>query len=237
VLAPDAALLVSEHGSGFAFDMRNSFYAMSEVGAFMLERTLRHGKANAVAAVAKAYDANPETIESDLQHFLDNLEQRGVILRRGAEAKPARASFCANLMARAAKRALAHLPGLNARAAAALTLARLSFALFGWDKTLGAWKAYIPAALPSGEQPSTAQRAINDTVRTMSAKLPLGCNCKERALSSWALARRAGVSAALVVGVVQYPLGGHTWCETRDGTILGDEAEHCATFMPVFRYE
>ena len=60
VLAPDAAILVTEHGTGFAFDMRNSFYAISAVGTMMLERTLQVGRAEAVGAVAAAYEAGAQ---------------------------------------------------------------------------------------------------------------------------------------------------------------------------------
>lgn len=238
VLAPDAALLVTEHGTGFAFDMRNSFYAISAVGAQMLERTLRLGKSDALSAIAAEYDADPSTIEADLQAFLNDLEARGVILRRDAVAVAKRGSPGANLLARMAKRSLVHLSSPRARASAVLTLARLSFAWFGWDATLKAWKRHITATTAARPDAVDATLgSIDDAVRAMSARLPFGGNCKERALSSWAMARSAGVETALIVGVVQYPLGGHTWCAAKNGAILGDDAHHCALYLPVFRYE
>jgi hypothetical protein len=237
-LAPDAALLVTARGNAFAFDMRNSFYALSPVAAAMLERTLRGGKAHAAATIAAEFNTDTARVDADLDLFVGDLEARDFVRRRNANAKPDRVGFLASAIARAARRSLMHLPSASARATAILNLARLSFAVCGWTVTLAAWRRRIPLP-PRNAGPALGEEigTIDDAVRRISAKLPFGGNCKERALSCWAMARVAGQSAALVVGIVQYPLAGHTWCQTADGRILGDDEEHCAPYMPVFRYE
>ena len=121
------------------------------------------------------------------------------------------------------------------RAAAALALSRVSFALFGWNATVDAWRARFPAR--SGSAPDTAiDPAIDESVRDMASSNWLGVDCKERALSCFAMARAEGRPAALNIGIALYPLGGHCWCTT-DDAVIGDDQKRYQTFIPVFQFD
>lgn len=232
-LTPHAALLVTETGNGFVFDMAGEFYAVPPVGAVMLRHALESGEDRAVAEIAALYEADAATVRTDLRGLLANLMSRGVIRSRDEAAAPARRSLGARVIARMARLALA-LPGPTLQAGATLTLSRLSFMLFGWAATLAAWRDAMPAA---ARESGVTYAAIDEAVRSVSARLPFGGACKERALSAFVMARRAGLPASVVVGVVQYPLGAHAWCEAAPSTILGDEIDNCARYRAVFRYE
>jgi hypothetical protein len=163
-----------------------------------------------------------------------DLEHRGVISRRSYPTSAPRPAAGARAIALCAS-AAANMKSLVTRTALLLLLARISFAFFGLAVTQTAWKSRIRNGGSPRHQDEPSQ--IDLTVRSISARLPFGGDCKERALCAWAIAQRAGLSAAIVVGIVQYPVGGHAWCELPDGTIVGDTAEHCRPYLPILRYE
>jgi hypothetical protein len=237
VLAPDAALMVMDNGNAFVVNMADNFYALPPIAAAMLRHTLEHGSAAALAKIVARYDADADTIAQDLEIFLAQLVEQGVISHVDEPPPPPPSSLGARALAAVVRLFCAALPGVKARMAVALTLSRLSFSLFGWLPTLSAWRASFPlaaAATPSAGAEEKASR-ISDIVRAVAAKLPFGADCKERALSAWALARLAGIPAELVVGIMHYPLGGHTWCRV-GASVVGDDAENCGRYTPVFRY-
>lgn len=228
-LAPDTALVVTRSGAAFLLAMGSSFYALSASGAFLLKKALLEGEAKAAEAAAATYGIARDEAAGDLSLLLAELRDCGLIA--GQAAAPQAAGAGARAIAAMARR-VSRMPGLKARAVALLALARLSFLARGWVRTVAAWREAFPLAAA----PAPNLSAIDQAVRAMSAKVPFGGNCKERALTAWALARAAGVPAALVVGFVFHPLNGHTWCEA-GGRIIGDTADHCAPYEPVFRYE
>jgi Transglutaminase-like superfamily len=232
-LAPDAAVIVMPDGSARVLDMADRIYAVPPVGAMMLRETLQHGPILAAEAVAAAYGAPLPRVEADLRQFLTPLEQRGILLR-GASRRP-RGALAAGLMVRLVKSMLGALPSLKARAGALLTLARLSFRLFGWTGTVAAWRRCFPLRAGSAEVEARAG-AIDDAVCAAAAGNLFGVACKERALTCWALARSEGLPASLVIGIELYPIAGHCWCEI-GSRIVSDHPENCARYTPALRYE
>ena len=141
----------------------------------------------------------------------------------------------AGAVAALARISLRVLPSARFQAGAALSLAKLSFAVFGWSATVDAWaKRFVRRVAATSEAGDAAER-IDRTVREASVRNLFGSNCKERALVCTAMARDAGLPAQLVIGVEFYPLEGHCWCEIA-GTIISDDPATCRRFVPVFRY-
>lgn len=236
-LTPDAALIVMEDGSGCILDMGGDVYAVAPVGTTMLRWTLEHGTAAAATHVATAYSADLARVQADLRTFLADLERRGV-LGHGGRLPGRMPRWSGARIAAAALEVFFRLSrSTRARAATALTLARLSFGLFGWTATVSSWQKRVPVAeAPSLEGIEALVSSIDEAVRSAAARHVMGVDCKERALSCWAMARAAGLPATVVVGVELYPLSGHCWCEIGP-SIVGDDPQRCRRYAPVFRYE
>ena len=235
-LARHAALLLTESGNGFILNMADRFYAVNSVTALMLRESLSRGEAEIAALVASRYGVDRTVVQADYDRLLEDLVVRGVIRLRGASDRSHADSVGASALARIAATVLPALASEKARAAVALTLTRLSFVSFGWLATLTAWQRRFPIRAGEIADVDSVTTRIAEAVRALSAWLPFGGDCKERALSSWAMARLAGVDAIVVVGVVQYPLRAHSWCETDSSTVIGDDTARCRRYLPVFTY-
>lgn len=238
-LTPDAAVILMADGSARILDMGDRFYSVPPVAALFLRETLEHGPASAVQRVAAAYDVAALQAEADLARFLATLVKRGILQQRSAgSAQRPESARTANLAAGMLNRGLRWLPSLKARAAVLLTAARLFLRASGWTRTVSAWRQHfplVPAQLaPAGAE--TLARTIDEAVCTAAAWNPFGVACKERALACWALARSAGLPAALVIGIELYPLTGHCWCEAGPW-IVSDHADNCASYIPALRYQ
>ena len=232
-LAPDAALIVTEDGSGYILDMGGDVYAVAPIGAAMLRWTLEHGAAAAAMHVATTYGADLARVQADLRRFLADLQSRGVLAGRERKVRSSGARIAAATLGGFFKLSRS----TRARAVTALTLARVSFGLFGWTATMSSWKGRLPAAeAPPPEGLEALAGSIDEAVRSAAARHPMGVDCTERALSCWAMARASGLPATVVVGVELYPLSGHCWCEI-GSSIVGDDPQRCRRYAPVFRYE
>lgn len=235
-LASDVALIVTDNGDGCIVDLDGSFYAVSVVAAALIRDTLTHGREAAVANGAARYGVDSTRIGRDLDDLLDDLGRRGLLLRQSerrhrVEAREIMAGALAGLA-----HCLLRLPGtLRSRAWIALSFARLSFLVSGWNATAKAWrKRSVGPGTASKSQGGEHARAIDSAIRSAAARHLMNIDCKERALAGFALARRVGLPADLVVGVGFYPLAGHSWCEAGD-TVIGDDASNCRRFAPAFR--
>jgi hypothetical protein len=236
-LAPDVALVVTEHGDGCIVDLNGSVYAVSPVAAAMLRDTFEHGRDAAITRNADRYGVDENRVASDLDAFLGGMAERGLLQRRQTR-RPIRARrILAGAVASVMHRLLRVAGTPRARAWFALTLARLSFVTLGWNPTVKAWQKRLcreRKVLPGSRAQDLAQ-AIDGAVRSAAARHMMNVDCKERALACFALARCAGLPATLVVGVEFYPLAGHSWCET-GSAVIGDEESNCKRFTPAFRY-
>ena len=238
-LSPHVIFLTVEDGSARLLDMAGSFHALPAVGTRMLQETLARGSEAAIARIAREYGVAPQQVRNDLTVFLLDLETQGLLCRQGS--RP-RSDHCALGLARFLLR-----PSLNAahrflrlpktKSRALLTLARVSFALFGWTRTITVWReahAYLPVRQSCEADAETVQ-ALDAAVHAAAASHPVAVACKERALCSWSLARAAGLNASVVVGIAVFPVAGHCWCEVGTQT-LGDNEEWCCRFTPVARW-
>jgi hypothetical protein len=237
-LAPDVILVPVEDGSARLLDLNGSFFAVSAIGAQMLQGALERPPAEVVERIAARYGAGPSQVEADLSAFLHDLEKQG-LLHQG-QARPRRglgvALACLLVLpliwvVRACFRSPAR------RAGALLLLARFCCRLFGWSRTVAVWKRAVrprqaPSSSPEEEQ---VVQAIDEAVRRVATRAFFAVACKERALCCWALTRWAGAPVDLVVGLSLYPLGGHCWCE-HGQRALSDYPDHCAQYRPVVRY-
>ncbi len=239
VLAPDVILVTVEDGSARLLDMAGSFHAVPEVGARMLKETLAHGPDAAAAHIAQDYGVVPRQVRDDLAVFLRDLEDKGLVCSARSRGSRRRRGFgLASLVLTPALRALHRVRSSKTKSRALLALARFSFALFGWTRTIAVWQeahAGFPAR-PAGESNAETLKAVDTAVREAAAGHPVAVACKERALTAWSLARAAGLDASVVVGIALFPIVGHCWCEAGAQT-LGDGSardHHCYT--PVARW-
>jgi len=235
-LSPHAALVMVEEGSPVLLDMGGDFYGISDIGAQMLKISLARGQRAAAEEIAAQYKTETERVAADLDALLRDLETRGVILRGTSPPRGKARSAAAGMIARCLSGVFRLTRRPRRRAAMALYLSRMSFALFGWNATVDAWRARFPApATPADAAAGAFDPTIDTSVRDMAAQIWLGVDCKERALSSFAMARHAGQPAELNIGIALYPLGGHCWC-TSGETVIGDDPERSGPLIPVFQF-
>ena len=236
-LAADVILVPVEDGSVRLLDMAGSFHAVSAVGARMLHAVLADGAAAAVPRLAEHYGVDHARVEGDLTVFLRDLEGRGLLRARGNVREEKRRGLAAPLVERivGAVHRCVRDPARKARSL--LVLARISFGLLGWTKTMEVWRR-AHASFPVRE-PEDADKPILDavdrTVRAAATGHIVTMMCKESALCSWSLARAAGLDASVVVGIDLYPIAGHCWCEVGTAT-PGDDADRIERFAPVGRW-
>ena len=236
-LPPDVILVTVADGSARILDMAGGFHAVPTVGARMLQETLTNGAAAAATRIAEDYRVDVQQVQNDLAGFLGELESQRLLSSQ--RSRPRRRGVgLARLLLRPALHGAHGLLGSPAtKARTLLALARLSFALFGWTRTVAVWQeahAHFPAGQADVPDAETI-RALDRIVRTAVASHPIPVACKERALCSWSLARAAGLHAAVVVGIDLFPMAGHCWCEVGTQT-LGDDRDHCDHFTPVGRW-
>jgi Transglutaminase-like superfamily len=237
-VAPDVILVTVEDGSARLLNMAGGFHAVPAVGARMLEETLANGADAAATRIAMDYGVARQQVQDDLAVFLGELERQGLLCRERGRHRPGGGSGLARLLLRPSLKATHHLlRSPKAKARTLLALARISFALFGWARTVAAWKdAHAGfAARPADEGDAETIAALDRVVRAAVASHPVSVACKERGLCAWSLARTAGLDASIVVGVFLVPIAAHCWCEVGTRT-LGDDPERCEEFTPVARW-
>ena len=232
VLAPDTALALSETGSASLIDLSGAVHALTPVAAEMVARTLETGRDAAIAALAESYDAAPERIAADLDKLWSNLIARGLIQRAGEPARRRCAAPAATICAWLTDHALGLPLPFAMRAAMMLAFARLSCRYAGLAATAEAWRRrFGTGGQADAEMIAEEARIIHATA----TRHWLRVDCKERALTAWAAARRKGVDATVVIGLRLYPLGGHAWCRVGD-RIIADSPEFCAAHKPILEY-
>jgi transglutaminase superfamily protein/coenzyme PQQ synthesis protein D (PqqD) len=236
-LPPDVILVTVEDGSARILDMAGGFHAVPAIGARMLQETLTNGAAAAATRIAEEYRVDRQQVQDDLADFLRNLESQKLL--NSQRSRPRRnAVGLARLLLRPALHGAHGLLGSpEKKARTLLALSRLSFALFGWMRTVAVWQeahAHFPAR-QAGVPDAEIIQALDRIVRAAVASHPIPVACKERALCSWSLARAAGLHAALVVGIDLFPMAGHCWCEVGPQT-LGDDRDRCDHFTAVGRW-
>jgi hypothetical protein len=236
-LAPDTALVLLEDGTGRLLDLGGNFYALPGTAAGMLRDILRAGSTAAADRIAARHGVEVARVRQDLSAFLDSLARSHLVRRAAALADPNKPSLAPSASVRRALGWLHRLRSPRKQSWALLVLAYLSIRLLGWPRTVATWRTYHER-LPNGRSGSAADliQATEAAVRAVVARHPLPVACKERALCCWSLLRAAGVPARLVVGVDFFPFASHCWCEA-GGDVVGDFADRCERYTPVFIYD
>jgi Transglutaminase-like superfamily len=210
-------------GSGRLLDLAGSFYALDPIAVELLFDLARRGRTETVRAAAQRCRVSEQQIAADLDALLTELPP-GIgteeAARRGGRVDPLVVAALSLL------RRVGHPP---LRTWALLAAARVCFAAAGWSRTLRWWTSLPTWGRPGG----SSAGEIDRRVRRQATGSVLGHTCKERAVVCLAEARRAGLSAAVVLGLSFYPLATHSWCVLDSGVILGDYPDLCAAFQPV----
>src|SRR5690606_4273858 len=120
----------------------------------------------------------------------------------------------------------------STRAAMMLAFARFSCGRCGLAATAEAWRDQFGTG---GRLDADAVASEADAIHAAATRHWIRVDCKERALTCWAVARRRGVDATISIGLRSYPLGGHAWCRVGK-RVIGDDAQICAAHETVFEY-
>ncbi|HYV36204.1 MAG TPA: lasso peptide biosynthesis B2 protein [Gemmataceae bacterium] len=237
-LSPDVILVDVPDGSARLLDLDGQFHALSDVAAMMLRETLNHGQDQAAKTIAERYGVEVAAVAADVHAFINDLKDKGLIVEAGQNVRRRKAG----LLARCVMSTLLRLnrwlrPTQAGKVSGMLTLASLCCRWLGWARTVELWQTAFPAAqrVTDDAAAQAAAKKIDEVVRGALAKLTIGTACKERGLTSWALARRAGLAATMFVGVTLYPLNAHCWTTVGDMP-LADEVARCQQYEPVIRY-
>lgn len=238
VLASDVILLTVQDGTTRLLNLGGRFCSISAIGTQMLQEVLARGFATAVQHITLRYGVDTQRVQTDLRVFLRNLEKQGVVCRRTSQ-HPGRFARIIPFLCISPALFLIHhcLRSTSAKAWVLLAVARLSFAVFGWTRTLSVWQwrhrlSTKDIALEGQEE---MVRTVDEAVRRAAVKHVFKVECKERALSCWALSRALGVPTSLVVGVRVFPLEGHCWCKS-GAWIFSDDRDRCEEYTPVVIY-
>lgn len=233
LLKEDVVVVFAQDDSARLLDMAGEFHAISAVGAAMLREALNQDLERAARTLAEQYRTPEDVIRQDLLEFVTELENVGLLRRRGnTNRRPKWQQWTTGILGAALWLLQARFGSPVRRATRLMTLARISCRLFGWSRTVAAWqRAFSMRKSPT----SYSAQEIDEFVRAAAACHILTVECKERGLACWALLRQAGVAAECVVGINLFPLEGHCWCEA-GSIILSDYPDRCQTFFPVLRY-
>jgi Transglutaminase-like superfamily len=239
VLAPNVILLLLQDETARLLDLGGNFYAVTAIGAKMLQETFDRGTVGAVQSIAATYNIEARQVQADLDIFFQKLEKQRLIYRAGSHQPLSKPSITLPFLVLVPLLFFIHhcISSLKWRAWSLLTLARLSFRLFGWPATVAVWQRYHgKVSKHEAAQERELIQRIDELIRLVAAKHVFDMGCKERSLCCWALLRSAGLPATLVLGINLFPLASHCWCESDQWT-LSDYEDRCERFTPVMRYQ
>ncbi len=185
-LADDVVLVNVEDGTSRLLDMEGRFYGLPATSTTMLNRILLDGPDEAAQAIAEQCGVALTRVKTDLDHFLDDLVERGLIVNLDGRVpqRSCRDAFGGRvilMMARLFQFTLRRRP--TAWAWVLMTLTRISMKSLGWSRTL----AFIRALTTSGpNQPCPGEWAdtvasVDRIMRRVASGHILLLECKERA--------------------------------------------------------
>lgn len=223
-----------EDGTSRLLDFGNRFYGLSAVATRMLQATLDIGPSAAAERLAQECDVSFDYIYGELTTFLDGLERKHLIQRVENQNGVFRLQkLIAHIVVVPLLGAIRLIPGKRIKSWLLLILAYLSCHLLGWMYTVEAWQTGCPCVKRPVSDSESTMGEIDEVVRSVAASYPMSVECKERALTTWALGRLTGISVELIVGVHPFPLEGHCWC-SYNGIVYSDDSERCTQFKQVW---
>jgi hypothetical protein len=230
-LVSDVLFVPAPDGSARLFDLNGDCHAVSSIGAEMLEAVFEQGEAAAVQLIAEGYEVDLVQVQNDVSSLLEELVAKRLIRRHGRVRR--QVNWLSWLLVPCLWIAC-YLPFNRIGMFALLALARFSFRWFGWSTTVNVWGRFFSLRnhLPERRPAEQLAREIDRQVRAAAAAHLFRTECKERALCCWAMARRAGLPASLLLGIQFYPLAGHCWCEVGK-LILSDDKPVCDLYAPI----
>lgn len=243
-LSKNVVLLMVKDGTARLLDLEGGFYATTVTGARILEAALQQGADLACQTLAAQFKIDARKLKADVDLFLLTLQRKRLLVAPHSKRLQRRSAkkLCSWLLVPIlylANRALRKSP--KKLAGTLLTVAYAATRLLGWTNTVGIWKRF---SITDSHEESV--KPLNDTCRWSDLETtvlhaisshPFNINCKERALCSWALARSAGFSSRIVLGVDLFPAAIHCWCES-GSRIMADRYEgKCDRYTPVLVYE
>jgi hypothetical protein len=236
-LAGDVVLASLPGDAHLLLDFNGNCYAVSAETASLLRLALGPDRHALARHLSEQYGADAPQTKEDLDAFLHDLQHRGLLIAFEQPARRRSSGLAGLFLVPLLYLARWCLPG-RARAWVLLLLARLSFWLFGWSRTVRAWQLCLRPAWQSAPSDDWEKAILRTTnlVRDVAGAHLFNVECKERALCSWALLRSAGWPATVVVGIQPFPISGHCWCESA-GRVVGDSSTYAQPYVPVIRYQ
>jgi hypothetical protein len=236
-LAPDVLFLRIQDGSARLLDLGGNFYAVSQTGAQMLDKTLAMGSASAAASMAVEYHCDLCRIQYDLSAFLRDLEKEQLIRHTRSPRVRRHKKIWPSLVLVPLLHGLSLLPVAQSHKTwLLLALASLAVRLSGWPTTVACWQASFARVRTCRPAPREhIVQEVHRVVCSVAGRHFFPVACKERALACWWLLQTMGVAATLVVGVSVFPLDCHCWCEVGP-YVLSDTQDRCQQFTSLLRY-
>jgi transglutaminase superfamily protein/coenzyme PQQ synthesis protein D (PqqD) len=229
-LADDVLFIRLEDGSARLMDLSGDVYVLSETAARMLTGCLSGDPEATWARLATEHGVPTESVHADAKGLLSDLVRAGVVLPRGISAPRNRRAPLAAVLAASLRLCL------RRRSAGGLvTLAHVSTHVLGWAQTVRVWMKVVEQT--EARMPADPLTAIEEATRRAIAHHPLDVGCKERALCAYALARRSGWPARLVLGAYPFPFTSHVWCESGSHILADRYEDGCDLYTPVLTYE
>jgi hypothetical protein len=238
VLCPNVILLPLADRTACLLDLDGSFFNLSQTAAQMLKGILEQNQADAIEQIAAEYNADVDRVREDLIALITQLRTKDLIRRNDERVRETGLrTAIAITLSYPGLGLLRRVHNQRLKALALLTLARTSFRLAGWARTVGAWRKYVGSHhfLVAASQRERLIDAIDGAIRRSPKDVPSNA-CKERALCCWFMLRSVGIPAKLVMGVQFQPFSGHCWCEV-DGKILSDSSENCKAYTRLVDYD
>jgi hypothetical protein len=238
-LASDTLYVGVGDGSGRLLSLKGDFFALSPASAEILELLLVRPLKAALQELYSIFDAPESLIRKDVSNLLTALHRRRLITSNSRYQRVGNQKYDAPLTIQSALlNTFWRVPvGCSQAAWALLALARLSCRLWGWSTSLACWKRFLSYRCAYCRRAGYLERAaaIDETVRRVASRHPMGMSCKERALVCWFLLAKVNIPADLVLGINLYPLSSHCWCES-SGHVFSDDWERCRRYEAIYRY-
>ncbi len=185
-------ILVIEPNSGKILDFgQDKFIGLDLIGTKMLRLTLENGKQSALSCLVKEYDAPSEKIERDLNAFLTELSEKGLITLSN-KYFDFHKLFLLTIMewTKSFGKLLFQIPlqiimrtskkPNSFQVNSLLTLAFFSLRILGWKRSLTLFKNITSKGIKITDNPKELITMVDHLIRSIASRKLLSVACKER---------------------------------------------------------